>query len=160
MLDIAQSSFPQLDGSGMKIGVLSDTFDLCGDGRCSTTAAIDIISRDLPAAGVQVLAEFSSPAGDEGRAMCQLIHDIAPKASLAFHTAFLGASDFASGIVELAQGGCDVIVDDVSKCSSILERNRVIKPSNSPENRNHPLVDAGCEGVDEDDRIVHISGNV
>ena len=33
--------------------------------------------------------------------MMQLIHDVAPKANQAFHTAFHGQADFAQGIVDL-----------------------------------------------------------
>jgi hypothetical protein len=95
-------------GSGVKIGVLSDSFDALGG------AASDVASGDLPAAGVQVLAEGGD--SDEGRAMCQLIYDLAPGAALAFSTANGGEGAFARHIVELAdpsKGNCQVIVDDV-----------------------------------------------
>ena len=46
--------------------------------------------------------------------MLQLVHDVAPGAGLAFHTADNGQADFANGILELqSQAGADVIVDDV-----------------------------------------------
>jgi subtilisin family serine protease len=48
--------------------------------------------------------------------MMQLINDVAPRAELAFHTAFLGQASFARGIKELAakdKGRADVIVDDI-----------------------------------------------
>ena len=45
--------------------------------------------------------------------MMQIIHDVAPGANLAFHTAFDGIADFANGIKKLAEAGCKVIVDDV-----------------------------------------------
>ena len=38
----------------------------------------------------------------EGRAMAEIIHDIAPGADLAFHTAFTGQAEFAQGIIDLA----------------------------------------------------------
>ena len=104
-VDGARAQFG-VDGSGVTVGVLSDSFDT-GSG----SYAADIESGDLPA-GVTVLADY--PGGtDEGRGMMQLIHDVAPGASLAFHTAFNGIADFANGIVELAQAGADIIVDDV-----------------------------------------------
>ena len=106
-----------VDGTGVTIGILSDSFDALGG------AADDVDNGDLPA-GIVVLDDTAGGT-DEGRAMMQLIHDVAPGASQAFHTAFGGLADFAVGIQELA--GCpspflgctpgsvaaDVIVDDV-----------------------------------------------
>ncbi len=97
-----------LDGSGVTIGVLSDSYDCLGG------AAADIASGDLPAGGVVALDDTFCPATDEGRAMLQIVHDVAPGADLAFHSASGGIANFANGIVELATvGGSDVIVDDV-----------------------------------------------
>jgi hypothetical protein len=53
------------------------------------------------------------PFADEGRAMLQIVHDVAPGASLAFYTAENGQADFANGIQKLATSGAKVIVDDV-----------------------------------------------
>src|SRR5450631_2854344 len=59
------------------------------------------------------------PFGDEGRAMLQVVHDVAPGASLAFYTADNSEADFASGIGKLAApvaaggAGAMVIADDV-----------------------------------------------
>jgi hypothetical protein len=41
------------------------------------------------------------------------VHDVAPDANLAFHTAVEGEADFASGIQALAAAGAQVIADDV-----------------------------------------------
>ena len=57
-----------------------------------------------------VLQELGSPVcfgTDEGRAMAQIVHDVAPGAAISFHTAFLGIADFANGIVDLANAGAD-----------------------------------------------------
>ncbi|MBW4465500.1 MAG: S8 family serine peptidase [Pegethrix bostrychoides GSE-TBD4-15B] len=94
-----------LSGAGLRIGVLSDSYDN------RRGAARDIASGDLPA-DIQVLREGSG-GSDEGRAMLQLIHDIAPGADLAFHTAFEGEAAFANGILALQEAGVQVIVDDV-----------------------------------------------
>jgi subtilisin family serine protease len=104
--DIVHSTYG-LIGTGVKIGVLSDSFNALGGYQT------DITSGDLPS-GVVVLKDyFLSDGIDEGRAMLQLIHDVAPGAKLYFHTAFDGLADFASGIIKLAEAGCKVIVDDI-----------------------------------------------
>ena len=104
--DIVRTIMP-VDGSGVAIGILSDSYD-----QWSGEAA-DITSGDLPS---DVIILDDSAGGiniDEGRAMAQLIHDVAPGAQLLFHTAFNGQADFAQGIIDLANAGADVIVDDV-----------------------------------------------
>lgn len=98
-----------ISGAGVTVGVLSDSYD------CSGGAAAGIDSGDLPS-GVEVLRDLkcSSQGGtDEGRAMIEIIHDIAPDAKLMFHTAFTGQAGFANGIISLAENGASVIVDDV-----------------------------------------------
>jgi hypothetical protein len=106
--DVARLTY-SVDGTGRTVGVLSDSFD------CLNQAAGDVASNDLPG-GITVLAEEPgcSSGSDEGRAMMQIVNDVAPGASQAFHTAFGGIADFASGIVELeSMAGADVITDDV-----------------------------------------------
>lgn len=103
-----------LSGNGITIGTLSDSYN-CNTGA-STTAAADVASGDLPA-GVVVLNDL--PGGDptctdEGRAMMQLEHDVAPGAALAFYTANLGKASFANGILALRNtANADIIVDDL-----------------------------------------------
>jgi hypothetical protein len=99
------------DGTGVMVGTLSDSYD-CTSGAGG--AAGDVSTGDLPP-GVSVLQEISSCDGaiDEGRAMMQIIHDVAPGSTQAFHSAFNGVADFASGIVELAVAGAGVINDDI-----------------------------------------------
>jgi subtilisin family serine protease len=120
-----------LRGSGITIGVLSDSYDAATE-PAVTTARQDVASNDLPGLAsscsdqqlpVDVLQDFSpgpgKEAGDEGRAMLQILHDLAPHAQLAFATAFNGEESFAQNIEALAapksEGGAeaDVIVDDV-----------------------------------------------
>ncbi|MBT33125.1 MAG: hypothetical protein CMO01_25985 [Thalassobius sp.] len=113
--DEARSLF-SVNGAGVKVGVLSDSYDnLAG-------AADGIASGDLPGAAnpngftseVDVLLDLPSGGSDEGRAMCELVHDVAPGAELAFYSAFYGQADFANGILDLAaDANCDVIVDDI-----------------------------------------------
>jgi len=102
-----------VDGTGVTVGVLSDAYNTLGG------AAADIASGDLPAAGVEVLNGESSYCGvlilciDEGRAMLQIVHDIAPGASLKFHHGLGGKAGYANAILSLRDAGADVIVDDL-----------------------------------------------
>jgi hypothetical protein len=108
-VDKVRAAYPSLTGKGMTIGVLSDSYNtLNGE-------AGDVASANLPD-DVRVLQEYSQIGIDEGRAMIQLIFDLAPDAKFIFHTAVEGADDFANGIKELADAGCDIIVDSISKC--------------------------------------------
>ena len=103
--DAARSKFG-LTGKGVKVGVLSDSYNnLAGD-------SAGVASGDLPDS-VQVLSDLPEGGIDEGRGMAEIVHDVAPQSAIAFHTAFLGQADFAQGIVDLHAAGCRVIVDDV-----------------------------------------------
>ncbi|WP_437320273.1 S8 family peptidase [Sorangium sp. So ce385] len=117
--DVARARFG-VDGRGVRVGVLSDSFDCRHEplfpGQMFTDAADDIRNDDLPRDTV-VLEDVDRTTLpgclDEGRAMMQIIHDVAPGASLSFHTASISEDDFAAGIVELADNGARVIVDDI-----------------------------------------------
>jgi hypothetical protein len=116
-----------VDGSGITVGALSDSYDTTGAG----SAATDIASGDLPGAGnpvnsqpVVIIEESTDPTDiDEGRAMLQIVHDMAPKARLGFATANGGQLSFADNIRSLAAvpGAprvvpgfkADIIVDDI-----------------------------------------------
>jgi subtilisin family serine protease len=105
--NLARTTFG-VNGAGQLVGVLSDSFNCSGNG----SYAADQASGDLPA-GVSILDDTACPGSDEGRAMAQIVHDVAPGAGLAFHTAFLGQASFAQGIRDLAAAGASVIVDDI-----------------------------------------------
>ena len=109
--DIARAAF-DVDGTGLKIGVLSDSFNTSAAAASGTDNVLtNIASGDLPLA-TKVLQD--SPNGtDEGRGMAQLIHDIAPGAAIDFATANGGQANFANNILALAADGAKVIVDDV-----------------------------------------------
>ena len=137
-----------LTGAGVTVGVLSDSFDCYAvyaannvpasgaAGYASNgflaTAATDVSTGDLPST-VNVLEEAEAgnggclnygapsqlPFTDEGRAMLQIVHDVAPGASLAFYTGDNSEADFANGIGVLAApvsaggAGAKVIADDL-----------------------------------------------
>ncbi|GGE96344.1 S8 family peptidase [Hymenobacter cavernae] len=100
------------NGQGVRIGVMSDSFNALGG------AAVDVASGDLPAS-VQLLQDLTSSTPgvtDEGRAMCQLIYDLAPGAQQVFSSVFLGEGNFAAQIHRLANpglGNCKVLTDDI-----------------------------------------------
>jgi hypothetical protein len=137
-----------LTGAGVTVGVLSDSFDCYAvyatngvpasgnEGYAyngfTATATTDVSTGDLPS-NVNVLEEAEAgnggclnygaptqlPFSDEGRAMLQVVYDVAPGASLAFYTAENSEADFANGIVKLAApiasggAGATVIADDI-----------------------------------------------
>ncbi|MEO1416979.1 MAG: S8 family serine peptidase [Bacteroidota bacterium] len=113
--DDARTAF-SVNGSGSKVGVLSDSYDnLVG-------ASGGVTSGDLPGTGnpngfttaVQVVQDFAGGGSDEGRAMLEIVHDVAPGAELAFATASNGIASFATNILALETANCDVIVDDIT----------------------------------------------
>jgi subtilisin-like proprotein convertase family protein len=98
-------NFFNVDGTGMKIGVLSDSDDFKEQ---------SIASGDLPADTVTVPGEDGRPGGGEGTAMMEIVHDVAPGAKLFFATAFTSPESFADNIRRLrTEFGCDVIIDDI-----------------------------------------------
>jgi hypothetical protein len=115
-------------GAGVTVGVLSDSYDDdLADSRDPgwTTASQDVATGDLPGRGnplgdttpVDVLQDGDSPYSDtdEGRAMLQIVHDVAPAANLAFCTNGDTDSDMAENIRRLEDdAGCQVICDDVA----------------------------------------------
>jgi subtilisin family serine protease len=124
-------------GEGITVGVLSDSLNQAKEavsgGRIATKLPRDVLSKDLPgkrntcpgqSTAVEDLRDYEPEPGDEepfdeGRAMLQIVHDIAPSAELAFNSAFNGELAFAEGVEDLAKPvieggvGSQVIVDDV-----------------------------------------------
>jgi hypothetical protein len=111
----------QVNGAGQTIGALSDSFNV--NSHAATRAAADVASGDLPGptnpcgykTPVKVQAESRGGGDDEGRAMLELAHGLAPGARLAFATADNGDLDFAKQITKLRTvNHATVLVDDVS----------------------------------------------
>jgi subtilisin-like proprotein convertase family protein len=99
--DAARARY-KVTGTGVTIGVLSDGVD---------SLAASIASGDLPA-DTEVLTGQAGE-GDEGTAMLEIVHDLAPGAHLQFATAFTSAESFADNIRALRTAGADIIVDDI-----------------------------------------------
>jgi Subtilase family/Putative Ig domain len=155
------TTYPSLTGTGVTVGVLSDSFDCYAVYAQSGSGVPAVATPPLqngyaengftadaqtdeaygalpPAADINVLEEaggsfgtagsqgclsygqpLETPYTDEGRAMMQILHAVAPGASLAFYTADNSEADFANGIERLAEAvasggaGATVEADDV-----------------------------------------------
>ena len=92
----------RVDGTGIGIGVLSNGVRSLADRQASG---------DLPAR-VTVLPGQAG-RGDEGTALLEIVHDLAPGAELYFATGFGGQAQMAANIEALCEAGANVIVDDI-----------------------------------------------
>ncbi|MFK8010875.1 MAG: S8 family serine peptidase [Marinicellaceae bacterium] len=111
-----------VDGSGIAIGVLSDSVDQLNGGISDSQA-----TNDLPDDTKITVLNDSIDRTDEGRAMMELIHDISPNLSqIGYATAFGGEPVFASNITALANIGMDIIVDDVTNFNEPFFQDGVI----------------------------------
>lgn len=111
-----------ISGEGLTVGVMSDSYNRAT--RAKTSASDDVASGDLPdltnsnarSPGVKFLIEGPLGSTDEGRAMAQIVYDVAPGVELCFATAYSSETDFANNIRELRTNpacNADVIVDDI-----------------------------------------------
>ena len=106
----ALQQYPGIDGSGVTLGILSDSINQYAGGLNDsvTAGAAPALSR------INVLQDGPAGSEDEGRAMLEVAYDVAPGANFAFHTAFIDDLNFAQGIKDLSNAGAQVIVDDVA----------------------------------------------
>ena len=131
--DIAKQLY-NVDGSGVKIGIISNSYNVLGG------AAAGVTNGDLPGINnpfgysdpVHVLIDFPATSQiDEGRAMAELIHDIAPGAELFFCTGFGTSQAFITAVKQLSDAGCDIIVDDLGYADQpIYQDGRIAKAVN------------------------------
>lgn len=116
------------DGAGVTVGVISDSYNNLGG------AAKDVSTGDLPGVGnpdgfttpVKVIEDLPSGGADEGRAILQIVHDVAPGAKLAFATGSLGQADYANNMEKMASEGDKVILDDLGYSDEPFFQNGVI----------------------------------
>ncbi|WP_224490667.1 S8 family serine peptidase [Robertkochia flava] len=110
-----------LDGFGFSVGVISDSFDKLPS-PTGSNALFDEASGDLPGPDnpngyserVTLLEDYPGLGGtDEGRAMLQIIHDVAPASKLAFHYAITDQV-FGYAVDRLSAQGVDLIGDDIT----------------------------------------------
>lgn len=86
-------------GKGVKVGVI-------GDGVSSLTDKN--LTNNLGTVHI-----LSPGVGDEGTAMLEIIHDLAPDAELYFCSYGGNSDNFKNAVSELAKVGCNVICDDL-----------------------------------------------
>ena len=93
-------------GAGIKIGVLSDGVrSLAVSQALGDLGPVTVIGNPAPCP--------LTTTCDEGTAMLEIVHDLAPGAQLYFASAVVSLTDFAQKIRDLQAAGCTVIVDDV-----------------------------------------------
>ena len=116
--DVARARY-DVDGSGLKVGVISTSYNYLGGEDYD-------VQRGVLPNNVYVLYDDGGD-DDEGRAMAQLVHSVAPGAELyvsswsayrdplktSLQAALADQETFAQRIRELVYLGCDVIVDDI-----------------------------------------------
>ncbi len=97
--------FFNTDGTGVRVGVLSDSDDF---------KEASIASGDLRPDTLTIPGQDGRPGSGEGTAMMEIVQDVAPGAQIVFATAFTDAPTFADNIRRLRfEFDCDIIVDDV-----------------------------------------------
>ncbi|HZY32040.1 MAG TPA: S8 family serine peptidase [Candidatus Methylomirabilis sp.] len=117
-------------GSGVKVGVISDgingltssitSSDLPASGVTMPAAPLTgggiSLDSPLPGATVFTLTPMGRPdltTGSEGRAMLEIIHDVAPGAQLFFAPGFTSSLGFQRAVRWLVAQGVKVVADDV-----------------------------------------------
>jgi hypothetical protein len=92
-----------VNGSGLKIGVLSDS--VTNYPGCQISGLVTVLPN-------QNGTNYPYVHG-EGTAMLEIVNDLAPGAQLYFATAEGGEANFANNIQQLYAAGCNIIVDDI-----------------------------------------------
>ncbi|MEV6410637.1 hypothetical protein [Kribbella sp. NPDC051718] len=99
--DLAQAS--GLTGKGQKVGAISGDVDHLAE---------SVAQGELPA-DVQVLRQAAYD-DDEGTAMLEIIHDIAPQAKLAYASTRDTTAEYVEAFHELANAGVTMIAEDIA----------------------------------------------
>ncbi len=112
-----RESFLLGGGAGIKVGIISDGVD---------NRDIAQMLLDLPADGNGLTVLRNNEGGDEGTAMLEIVHDLAPDAELFFHDAGADVLEFNSAIDALVSAGCNVICDDIGWITEPFFENGVV----------------------------------
>jgi hypothetical protein len=106
-----------LNGQGIRVGVMSDSYNCYAKSddmeKLIRSADTDIADGELPE-HVAVLEEahICSNKTDEGRALMQIIHDIAPEAEMLFFSGANGMANTIYGLRQFYDEQVNLIVDD------------------------------------------------
>jgi len=92
------------DGSGAVVGVISDGIDHVASAQATG---------DLPPLGVSTDPRCRRGAGDEGTALLEIVHDLAPGARLFFSEGITSSLVFIDSVNCLVAAGANVIADDI-----------------------------------------------
>lgn len=153
--DIARKLF-HVDGTGIKVGIIATSFNALSG------LETDVESGDLPGeknpfgktAPINILKDLpnTSPfANDEGRALAQIIHDIAPGAEIFFHTIAEGEGKttsevnedgFAEAVSKLTAQGVNIIVEDVPVPAPFFQDGGVAKTVQNATNKGITFISA------------------
>lgn len=99
------------DGTGIKIGVISDGVrNLASAQESGDLGPVTVLPGQSGTAAGQCAITISC---DEGTAMLEIVHDLAPGAQLYFATGLPTSANFAQNIRDLRTAGCDIIIDDL-----------------------------------------------
>ncbi len=90
----------EVSGTGIRVGIVSDGVDSLAGAQ-----AAGVLPED-----VHVLA---AGKGNEGTAMLEIVHGIAPDAELYFHRAGSNKVEFNKAVDALLAEGCQIICDDI-----------------------------------------------
>src|SRR5262249_10509390 len=92
-----------VDGTGVVVGVISDGIDSLAEAQAT---------KDLPDVVVPNDGRCHRGAGDEGTALLEIVHDVAPGAKLLFSGPSTSL-DMVDAVQCLVDAGANVIVDDL-----------------------------------------------
>jgi hypothetical protein len=108
-----------INGAGITIGIMSDSFNATLNGvvdPADAAAALGYLPETAGGTSAVTVLQDSTGSGveNEGLAMAELVHQIAPGAAIDFYTAEGNQESFAQGVTALVQAGANIIVDDWS----------------------------------------------
>ncbi len=136
-------------GVGQFVGVISDSADFVDGNPADPEIGIaeSQLSGDLPEVGVFNI--FDVPGSDEGRAMLEIVHDIAPGANLSFASGVFGI-DFALDLLTTPVGftypGATVVTDDLSFFISPIYNDGIFSQTIDDAVLNRNIVYTGSAG--------------